>query len=88
MIGLLEHGSRRERVIACRALGWIGSGTAVPIIKGALVDRDWKIRMSAAKALGALHAQDAKDDLKYLQIDRNARVRKAATQALYSLKPR
>ena len=88
MIGLLEHGSRRERVIACRALGWIGSRTAVPIIKGALVDRDWKIRMSAAKALGALHAQDAKDDLKYLQIDRNARVRKAATQALYRLKPR
>ncbi|TME21013.1 MAG: HEAT repeat domain-containing protein [Chloroflexi bacterium] len=88
LIGLLEHGSRRERVIACRALGWIGSGTAVPIIKGALVDRDWKIRMSAAKALGALHAQDAKDDLKYLQIDRNARVRKAATQALYRLKPR
>ena len=88
LIGLLEHGSRRERVIACRALGWIGSGTAVPIIKGALIDRDWKIRMSAAKALGALHAQDAKDDLKYLQIDRNARVRKAATQALYRLKPR
>src|SRR5438552_3498450 len=88
LIGLLERGSRRERVIGCRALGWIGSRTAVPIITRALGDRDWKIRMSAAKALGALRAQSAKDDLKYLQIDRNARVRKAAAQALYRLRPR
>ena len=88
LIGLLERGSRRERVIGCRALGWIGSETAVPIITRALGDRDWKIRMSAAKALGALRAQSAKDDLKYLQIDRNARVRKAAAQALYRLRPR
>jgi HEAT repeat protein len=88
LMRLLERGSRRERVISCRALGWIGSGTAVPVITRALADRDWKIRMSAAKALGALHAHSAKNDLKYLHIDRNARVRKAAEQALYRLRTR
>ena len=88
LMRLMERGSRRERVISCRALGWIGSGTAVPVITRALADRDWKIRMSAAKALGALHAHSAKNDLKYLHIDRNARVRKAAEQALYRLRTR
>jgi HEAT repeat protein len=72
-------------VISCRALGWIGSGTAVPMLVAALRDRDWKTRMSAAKALGALRARSAKDDLKYLQIDPNARVRKAAQNALHQL---
>ncbi len=86
LISLLEHGSRRERVISCRALGWIGAGSAVPVIKAALLDRDWKTRMSAAKALGALRAHSARDELKYLQIDRNRRVRKAAEQALNRLK--
>jgi len=88
LMRLMERGSRRERVISCRALGWIGSGTAVPVITRALADRDWKVRMSAAKALGALHAHSAKNDLKYLHIDRNARVRKAAEQALYRLRTR
>lgn len=82
LIALLQTGSRRERVISCRALGWIGATTAVPVIAEALLDRDWKIRMSAAKALGTLRARSAKDDLKYLRIDRNARVRKAAEYAL------
>ena len=85
LISLLQRGSRRERVISCRALGWIGSQTSIPIIILALQDRDWKIRMSAAKALGTLHAHAARHGLKYLQIDRNARVRKAAGQALYQL---
>ena len=85
LLHLLEHGSRRERVISCRALGWIGSGTAVPMLTGALRDGDWKTRMSAAKALGALRARSAKDDLKYLQIDPNVRVRKAAQNALHQL---
>src|SRR6058998_3722097 len=85
LIALLENGSRRERVISCRALGWIGARNAVPIIAAALQDRDWKIRMSAVKALGALRARAVKDDLRYLQIDRNARVRKAANMALARL---
>ena len=82
LIGLLQTGSRRERVISCRALGWIRATTAAPLLADALLDRDWKIRMSAAKALGALRARSARDDLKYLRIDRNARVRKAAAYAL------
>ena len=85
LIALLGRGSRRERVISCRALAWIGAETAIPIITAALQDRDWKIRMSAAKALGALHAESSKPDLKYLQVDRNARVRQAARQALSRL---
>jgi len=86
LIDLLEHGTRRERVISCRALGWIGSGTVIPTITVALRDHDWKVRMSAAKALGALHARSAKDDLKFLEIDLNPRVRKAAHQALNQLR--
>jgi HEAT repeat protein len=85
LLALLEHGSRREKVISCRALGWIGSGTAVPMLTSALRDRDWKTRMSAAKALGALGARSARDDLKFLQIDPNSRVRKAALNALHQL---
>ena len=86
LLALLEHGSRREKVISCRALGWIGLGTAVPMLTSALRDQDWKTRMSAAKALGALHARSARDDLKFLQIDPNARVRKAAQNALHQLR--
>lgn len=85
LIALLQNGSRRERVISCRALGWIGAGSAVPVMVLALQDKDWKIRMSAAKALGTLRAREAKHDLKYLTIDRNARVRKAAQFALGQL---
>lgn len=80
---LLQRGSRRERVISCRALGWIGAGTAIPLIRAGLADRDWKIRLSAAKALGTLRASSCRRELEYLYADRNPRVRKAAKQALY-----
>ncbi len=86
LMTLLEHGTRRERVIACRALGWMGAGSAVPVITTALQSPDWKTRMSAAKALGALRAVSAKESLKYLTIDRNARVRAAARLALNRVK--
>jgi HEAT repeat protein len=86
LIALLEHGTRRERAIACRALGWIGAGSAVPVITAALQNSDWKTRMSAAKALGALRAVSASDGLKYLTIDRNTRVRAAARMALNRVK--
>src|SRR5207247_2241985 len=33
LIALLENGSRRERVISCRALGWIGARNAHPTAK-------------------------------------------------------
>ncbi len=80
---LVQRGSRRERVISCRALGWIGAATTIPLIRNALGDRDWKIRLSAAKALGALRASSCRLELGDLFIDRNPRVRKAAKQALY-----
>lgn len=80
---LLQRGSRRERVISCRALGWIGAATAVPLIRDGLGDRDWKIRLSAAKALGALRASSCRRELEDLHTDPNPRVRKAAKQALY-----
>lgn len=82
LIGLLENGNRRERVISCRALGWIGASSAVPMICHALEDRDWKVRMSAAKALGALQASSCRYELEGLLSDRNPRVRKAAQQSL------
>lgn len=82
LLALLERGSRRERVIGCRALGWIGAPDAAPLLTVALQDPDWKIRMSAAKALGALRTRSAVDDLNFMQIDRNTRVRTAARFAL------
>ena len=82
LLKLLERGSRKERVISCRALGWIGAAGAVPMIVEMLGNHDWKLRMSAAKALGALRAESARPDLERLYEDRNPRVRKAAQQAL------
>lgn len=80
---LVQRGSRRERVISCRALGWIGAATTIPLIRDALEDRDWKTRLSAAKALGALRASSCRRELEHLHEDRNPRVRTAAKQALY-----
>lgn len=82
LMALVRTGSRRERMIACRALGWIGEKTAAPTIVDALSDSNWKVRMSAAKALGGLHAAGARDAIRYLYADRNPRVRLAALQAV------
>jgi HEAT repeat protein len=82
LLKLLERGSRKERVISCRALGWIGAASAIPAIVELLGDHDWKLRMSAAKALGALRAGSARRDLDSLHADRNPRVRRAAQQAI------
>lgn len=85
LLWLLQTGSRKERVISCRALGWIGAESAVPVIEEALHDRDWKIRMAAAKALGALAGGSSRRRLEELYADRNTRVRKAAHQAVRRL---
>jgi HEAT repeat protein len=82
LMTLVSRGSRRERLIGCRALGWIGAASAAPVIAEALNDRDWKIRMSAAKALGRLRADGARAELLHLEADRNPRVRLAASAAL------
>jgi HEAT repeat protein len=82
LIRLVQRGSMRERVISCRALGWIGATIAIPLLIEALNDRNWKLRMSATKALGALRATESVQELRQLMIDRNPRVRRAAQQAL------
>jgi HEAT repeat protein len=82
LMSLVQQGSRRERVISCRALGWLGASSAIPLITEALTERDWKLRVSAAKALGALGAHSARAQLRYLFADRNPRVREAARLAL------
>ena len=82
LMSLVQMGTQRERVIGCRALGWIGAATAIPLITQALDDRDWKLRVSAAKALGALGADSARTPLRYMFADRNPHVREAARRAL------
>jgi HEAT repeat protein len=56
LLVLLVNGNRRQRVIGCRALGWIGARTAIPLVEAALEDREQKVRHSAGKALAALRA--------------------------------
>jgi HEAT repeat protein len=57
LMALLASGSRRERAISCKALGWIGDRSAVPAISAALEDKEQKVRTSAEKALIALFAR-------------------------------
>jgi HEAT repeat protein len=81
LVALVVWGSRRERAASCRALGWIGAKSAVPVVVGALGDRDWAVRASAAKTLAGLHAHLYFDELEALGQDRDPRVRKAAESA-------
>jgi len=81
LLALLVSGSRKERVVACRALGWIGSRRSVPVLIAAIADREWKVRLSAAKSLAALHAPARGAALEALLADRHPRVQKAGRQA-------
>lgn len=54
LIALLASGSRRERAISCKALGWIGATSAIPAITAALMDREPRVRAAAEKALKAV----------------------------------
>ena len=80
-LSLLVSGSRKERVVACRALGWIGARRSVPVLIAAIADREWKVRLSAAKSLAALHAPARGAALEALLADRHPRVQKAGRQA-------
>jgi HEAT repeat protein len=81
LVELVLWGSRRERAASCRALGWMGAETAVPVIVGALGDRDWRVRVSAAKTLAVLKAHLYLEEIEVLQQDRDPHVRKAARWA-------
>ena len=85
LVALLMHGTPRERVISCRALGWIGSSAATQAVVAAIEDPEWKVRVAAAKALRVLHAGTAILDLERLNADRNPRVRHASAIALRKL---
>jgi HEAT repeat protein len=87
LLALLARGNRRERVIACRSLGWIGADGVTAALVEALDDREWKVRLSAAKSLGALRCAMALPGLQKLQADNNPRVRKAATYGIRQIGP-
>lgn len=81
LVGQLESGSNRVRMVSCRALGWIGSPSGIPFLTSALGHPDWRIRLSAAKALAMIdHAPGA--ELRACVADRNHRVHRAALNAL------
>jgi len=86
LVALLIHGTPRERVVSCRALGWIGSSAAEPAIIAAVKDPEWKVRVAAAKALRAVHSGTAISELERLVVDRNPRVRLASLVALQGLR--
>jgi HEAT repeat protein len=88
LLAMLTSGTRRERIVSSRALGWIGARHAAPVIANALRDREWKVRMSAAKALSALETRTEKPALEALLADRNPRVRAAGRHALRRLEGR
>lgn len=79
LLALLINGTRRQRDISCRALGWIAAPTAIPVIEAALEDREWRVRRSAAKALKAMHAPFSSRQLEALLDDRHGGVRSVAT---------
>jgi len=85
LLGLLNSGTRRQRAISCRALGWMRARRAIPALAAALTDPDWRVRMAAAKALGDLHAQAQFKELDLLLTDRDPRVRRAAARSLQRL---
>ena len=85
LLAMLRSGTRRERIVSSRALGWIGARHSAPVIADALGDREWKVRRSAAKALATLGAKAHTPALEMLLADRNERVRIAARRALRQL---
>lgn len=85
LLALLSEGNPRERAISCKALGWIGSPVAVPAVRAALNDPEWKVRLAATKALAFLHAGHAYIEIYNLRADPSPRVREAARTTLRRL---
>jgi HEAT repeats len=81
LLDLLETGSRTERAVSARAIGWIGSLDAGAAVVYALSDPEWQVRNAAAKALGWL-AGVGEAELTFSLLDRQPRVRRATGDAL------
>jgi HEAT repeat protein len=76
LLALLVSGNRKERAVACRALGWIRAEIALPTVAASLGDGDWKVRMSAVKALTRLGVGAYVFELQALRSDPDPRVRR------------
>jgi len=85
LVALLGSGTHRQRVICCRALGWINAAPAIPAVSTALYDRDWRVRISAIKSLTVLRAESSFDQIEMLLQDPDLRVRRVARRALRRL---
>jgi HEAT repeat protein len=81
LLVLLETGTRTERALSARAVGWIGAMEAGDALGYALSDPEWQVRNAAAKALGSLTGV-ADGELDFSMLDRNARVRKTTEATL------
>jgi HEAT repeat protein len=81
LLDLLQNGSRTERTVSARAIGWIGSPEPGLSLVYALSDPDWQVRNAAAKALGWL-TEVGESELTFSLLDRQARVRRSTGDAL------
>ena len=87
LLELLEKGSRTERAMSARAIGWIGCQDAGAPLVYALTDPEWQVRSAAVKALGGLRGV-GEDELSFSLLDRSPRVRQATAHALRRRHPR
>jgi HEAT repeats len=81
LLDLLEAGSRSERAVSARAIGWIGVSETGGALVYALSDPDWQVRNAAAKALGWL-TEVGESELTFSLLDRQPRVRRSTGDAL------
>jgi cellulose synthase operon protein C len=81
LLDLLEAGTRTERAVSARAIGWIGSPETGAVLVYALSDPEWQVRNAAAKALGWLPAV-GESELTLSLLDRQPRVRRSTEDAL------
>jgi HEAT repeat protein len=83
-------GEGLSRRFAVEALGYFGAAgaDAVPVLKTALEDQDWGVRLRAAEAMGRIgpSAKDALPALQKAHADYEDRVRDAAAKAIEAIK--
>jgi HEAT repeat protein len=85
LVALLMHGTPRERVISCRALGWIGSSSALPAITAAVEDPERRVRLAAGKALRILQPVTKVTPLKQPPEERRLSIQSASDASLGNL---